>query len=200
MASDRSQLSSALSTLATNYNAVVDQLDAQMGSNAGMLSGDYSIRAVQDDMRQLTTYSASNNMNLSILGVTFDDTGHMSFDPTAVNSLSDTQLSSAFSYLGSSTKGFGALASQFTQLSDPISGAITTEENGLDAENTRIANQINDLQARVLLAHTALMQQLQQADAAVANLQSQQQVLTASVQSVDLALYGKNWGTAISGG
>ena len=33
-------------------------------------------------------------------------------------------------------------------------------------------------------------------DAALAKMQSQQQVLTASVQAIDLALFGKNFGVA----
>ena len=198
--SDRSQLTNALGDLTTKYNAVVDQIDAQMGSNAGLLSGDFAVRAVQDDLRQLTTYSAaSSSTSLATLGVTFDSTGKMQFDPTAVNSLTDAQLSDAFKYLGSSTTGFGVVASQFTQLSDPVSGLIKTEEDGLSNENTQLGNRIDDLSTRLASVEAALNLQLQQADAAVASLQSQQQVLSASVQSVDLALYGKNWGSAGSG-
>lgn len=66
-------------------------------------------------------------------------------------------------------------------------------------ENTQLGNRIDDLSTRLASVEAALNLQLQQADAAVASLQSQQQVLSASVQSVDLALYGKNWGSAGSG-
>jgi flagellar hook-associated protein 2 len=192
---DTSQLSSALTDLATKYNAVVTQMNAQVGSNAGLLSGDYILHAVTDDLRQLTTYQGSGNMSLAALGVSFDTSGNMSFDPTSLNAMSDSQLSSAVSYLGSSTTGFGQIASSFTQLSDPISGLIKTEEDGIDTNNTSLTNQITDMNARIAVMKNAFTLRLEQADAAVAALQSQQQVLSASVQSVDLALYGKNFGS-----
>jgi flagellar capping protein FliD len=117
----------------------------------------------------------------------------MSFDPSVLNQLSDAQLSDVFKFLGSSTTGFGVIASQFKQLSDPISGLIKTEQNGIDAANQRITDQINRLTDRNTAMQNALTQRLQAADAALAGLQSQQQVLTSSVQSVNLALYGKGW-------
>lgn len=202
LSSNRSSVTNALSSLATNYNAVVDQVNAQRGSNAGLLNGDYAVQAVADDMRQLTTYQApgNNNMSLAMLGITFDTSGKMSFDSTAVAHLTDSQLSDAFKYLGSSTTGFGAIAAQFSQLSDPVRGLIKTEQTGLDIAKQNLTERIATLNDRLSAMQAALTQQLQAADAAVAGLQSQQQVLTASVQAVDLALYGKNWGTAASGG
>ena len=124
----------------------------------------------------------------------------MTFDSSAVDSLTDTQLGDAFKYLGSATTGFGALASRFRQLSDPIKGLIKTEQKGFETANQRLADQINMLDDRLSAMQIAFSQQLQKADALVAALQSQQQVLTASVQAVNLALYGKNWGSAASGG
>jgi flagellar hook-associated protein 2 len=196
---DSSQLSNALTDLATKYNAVVTQMNAQMGPSAGLLSGDYILHAVTDDLRQLSTYQGSGNMSLAALGVSFDTSGNMSFDPTLLNAMSASQLSSAVSYLGSSTTGFGQIASSFTQLSDPISGLIKTEEDGIDNNNTSLTNRITDMNARIAVMQNAFTLRLEQADAAVAALQSQQQVLNASVQSVDLALYGKNFGTATTG-
>lgn len=192
--SDRAQLRTALADLATKYNAAADQVDAQMGSNAGLLNGDYAIRAVIDDMRQLTTYRASNNVSLASLGITFDSTGRMSFDATAVNSFSDSQLSDAFAFLGSSSSGFGLIASKFTQLTDPVTGLIQKEQDGLTIANQRLSDQITNLNDRLSLMRNALSLRLQKADAAISSLQSQQQVLTASVQATYLALFGKDYG------
>lgn len=192
LASDRSQLSNALSGLVSTYNAVVDQVNSQFGPNAGLLSGDFAIQAVLDDMRQLTTYSGSNSMSLAALGVTLDTTGKMSFDPKVFNGLSDKSISDAFSYLGSSSTGFGAIAQQFTQLSDPIGGLIKTEQNGIDTANQRLAAQIDDLSARLAATQAALTRKLQRADASVSGLQSQQQILTSSIQAINLSLFGKN--------
>jgi flagellar capping protein FliD len=154
------------------------------------------IHTVSDDLRQLTMYQGSGNMSLAGLGVTFDTTGKMSFDPVAVNAMSDSTFAGALSFLGSSTTGFGAIASKFTQLSDPVSGLIKTEQDGIDKTNSQVTDRITTLNARILVMQTGLTQRLAQADAAVAALQSQQQVLSASVQAIDLALFGKNFGVA----
>lgn len=198
--SDTSTLSSALGDLTAKYNALVDLVDRQTGSTAGLLQGDISIHAVLDDMRQLTTYQSggSKEMSLAALGITFDTAGKMSFDPGAVSGFSDSQLANAFSFLGSSTTGFGAIASQFTQLADPVRGMFQLEQNGLTTANANLTDQVGALNDRLSRMQMALTAQIQQADAAVAALQSQQQVLFASVQAVNLALYGRNYGSALS--
>jgi flagellar hook-associated protein 2 len=195
LSGERSQVTGALGDFAAKYNAAVAQVDGQVGSNAGLLSGDFMIHTVSDDLRQLTTYG-SGNMSLAALGVTFDTTGKMSFDTAAVNAMSDSTFAGALSFLGSSTTGFGAIASKFTQLSDPISGLIRTEEDGIDKSNLQLTDRISTLNSRISVMQTGLTRRLAQADAAVAALQSQQQVLSASVQAIDLALFGKNFGVA----
>ncbi len=197
---DSSQLSSALGDLVTNYNALVTEVNSQVGGSGGALNGDTLIAQTSDDMRQLAMYNGSGGMNLTTLGITFDATGMMSFDPTALSSLSGSQLTQAFQFLGSATTGFGAFASQFTQLSDPVSGFIATEENTLTQENTSLTGQISTLNTRINGMQTALTQQLEAADSAIAALQSQQQILTASVQAVDYTLYGKDFGQTTTGG
>ncbi len=195
LASDASQLSSALQSMVTDYNTLVTQVQAQQGPSAGPLSGDLLIEQISSDMQQLVTYwnpsTTSSVRSLSDLGVTFSDTGQMSFDQDTFNALSDTQLADAFSFLGSSTTGFGALASNFTQLTDPISGLIETEETGLNQTNTDLNNQIATLNAHVAQVQADATTEAQQADANVAELQSQQSIVDASIQSLNYVLYGK---------
>jgi flagellar hook-associated protein 2 len=193
--SDGSQLSSALQSLVTDYNTLIGQVQAQQGPSAGPLGGDLLVNQISQDMQQLATYwnpaSASNVRSLSDLGVTFNDSGQMSFDPTVVAGFSDSQLSDAFQYLGSSTTGLGALANNFTQLTDPITGLIVTEENGLTAENTSLNDQITTLNTRVAQVQASATAQAQQADSFVAQLQNEQYTLDASIQSLNYVLFGK---------
>jgi len=199
LSSDTSSLSTALGNLATNYNAVLTQLASQTGPNAGLLDGDNSVLSVSYDLQQLANYKAagSNGTSLATLGITFSDNGQMSFDPTVLPGLSSSQLTSAFAYLGSATTGFGAIANQLNQLTDPVSGTIATEETGLNNENTDLSNQITTLNDQLTTMQTNLTSQLEAADAACAELESQQTVLTSSIDSVDLVLYGQNYGTAL---
>lgn len=196
LASDPSQLSSALQSLVTDYNTLVTEVQKQYGTSAGPLDGDPVIDQISNDMQQLVTYwdptSTSSIRSLSDLGISLSDTGQMSFSSSTFNSLSDTQISDAFKYLGSSTTGFGALASNFTQISDPVSGTIEDEINGLNQDNTQLGDQITTLNTQVSQIQAQATTEAQQADALCAELESQQSTLDASIESLNYVLYGKS--------
>ena len=194
LSSQPSQLSSALSSFVSSYNAVVDQVQSQVGPSAGQLSGDPTVLQVEGLLRQLTTFSPGGNssiQSLADLGISLDSTGHASFDSTAFSALSSTQISDAFKFLGSASTGFGGLSANITQVTDPISGLIALEENSLDTANTELTNRISTLTGRISTMQAALNAQLQRADAFVAELQSQQTSLNASLQSLNFVAFGK---------
>ena len=130
----------------TNYNSLVDQVNQQKGQSGGVLVGDSIIWQISNDMQQLATYwnpsSSGSIHSLSDLGVEFDDTGQMSFNQNTFNTLSQTQISDAFNFLGSSTSGLAALANNFTQITDPIEGLIQIAANRLP-DSRHIAQQPN---------------------------------------------------------
>jgi flagellar hook-associated protein 2 len=193
LATDRSQLSSAIADFVDAYNALLDATNAQVGSNAGLLSGDFLIREVQGDMRSLAGYQSSGAIrSLADMGVTFDNLGKVSFDETVFDALSDDQISAALSFFGSKTSGFGALADQFTQLSDPITGLIKLQQDSYDREDARLQDQIAEMETRINDMQIATAARLQAADALLAQLESQQQMLDASIKSVNLVTFGKN--------
>jgi flagellar hook-associated protein 2 len=197
LATDNSQLSSALQTFVSSYNNLVAQTNQQVGPSAGALGGDMLISNILSDMQQLATYwnpsGTSTVRSLSDLGITFDTTGHMSFDPTVFNGLSDSQLSDALNFLGSSSSGFAALASNFTQLSDPLTGMIQTQEDAYDSENTQLSDRITTLNDRVSQIQSSMTAKLQAADALVAQLESQQNTVNASVESLNYVAFGKQY-------
>ena len=198
LATDPTQLSDALQTFVTDYNTLVTQVEAQQGQNAGPLQGDLIINEITTDMQDLVTYfdpsSSSSIRSLSDLGVTFNDTGQMSFSTSTFNALSDSQISDAFQFLGSANSGFAALASNFTQLSDPVSGLIETQITGYQTENTDLGNEITTAQAQAAQIQASATSQAEAADALVAELQQQQSDLDASIQSVNYVLYGRQVG------
>ncbi len=187
-------MTSALQTFVNSYNALADQVTQQTGKGAGPLGADSTIRDISDDLRQLSGYFASSSStvrSLSDLGITFDNTGHISLDSSVVSGFNSTQLADAFKFFGSSNSGFASFASNFTALSDPISGSIQTEEDGIDADNTNLATQISSLQDRAALVHNANTLRLEAADALVAQLQNNLTAVNAEVQSVNFVNFGK---------
>lgn len=193
LATDSSQLSSAIQDFATKYNAMVDQVNAQVGPSAGLLSGDFLVREIQTDMRSLGNYQASGTIkSLSDVGLNFDTSGKITFDSALFNKLSDTQITGAFQFFGSATTGFGQLAKNFQQLTDPVTGLIKIQNDSYDAADKRIQNSISDMTDRINTMQKGLASRLQIADSLLAQLASQQSLITASIQSVTYALYGKS--------
>jgi flagellar hook-associated protein 2 len=195
LASDSSQLSSALQSFVSSYNSVQSAVTAQEGTSGGPLNGDHVVTQLAGELRQLASYyNSSGSINsLADLGVTFNDaTGQASFDPTVLSGLSGTQLSDAFKFVGSATAGLGGFSASFTQFSDPISGIIKIEADGLAQTDQSLQTQITDKTDRANAVQAALASRLEAADAALAQLQSQQQTLTGSLQALSLVIYGQN--------
>jgi flagellar hook-associated protein 2 len=194
LATDPTKLSSALQDFVTNYNALRTALNAQEGPGAGLLSGDTALVQVEATMRSLTAYGTSSGSvnSLSALGIEFDSAGQASFNQTTFDSLTGTQISDAFKFVGSATSGLAGFSHTLQQMADPISGLIETEVNGLTQTDKSLQSQISTLTVRITTMQTSLSAQLSSADAHIAMLNSQQQTLTASLQSLSLVLYGQN--------
>lgn len=198
-ASDPTQISAGLQDFVTKYNAVASQLSAQMGPAAGMLSGNPLIWGIQAALRGLVNYNGNGVIkSLSDMGIELDSHGQMTFNQTtsdpsqhiAFNSLSSAQIAGAFSFLGSATTGFGGLSAKLAQFSDPITGAIKAQQDQFDAADTRIGDQVTAMTAQVNTMQTSLSAKLQAADTQLAQMQTQQQLLTSTIQSLNFTSFG----------
>jgi predicted nucleic acid-binding Zn-ribbon protein len=107
-----------------------------------------------------------------------------------LSALSSSQVSDVFSFLGSTSTGFGALASQFSAISAPATGALASEISNWNAQNTTLTTNISNATAQVNTMQTLLSQQLEASDAQVDELQTQQTLLTSEVQSLNYTTYG----------
>lgn len=199
LAADPTQISSALQDFVTQYNAVGAQVNAQIGPAAGLLSGNSLVYQTQSALRGLVNYNGSGTtQSLSDLGIELSATGQMSFNQTTFNSLSDSQISGAFAFLGSATTGFGGLSSQLTQISDPLTGLIKVQQDQYDAADQRITDQVSTLTDRINSMQKSLSAQLQAADALIASLNTQQQILAAAFQGSSFAAFGSPAATGFS--
>ena len=195
LASDPSQLSSALQDFVTNYNALQTAVSAQEGQSAGPLAGDPVIDQLQTLLNQISSYTdvGGGIQSLSDLGVEFDDdTGQLSFNQTTFDALSSSQIQDAFSFIGSTTSGFGAFYTQLDGLSDPVEGLIQSEITGDQQTDSDLQSQISTLTTQVSTMQTSLTSQLEAADAQQEKLQNQQSMLNASLDGLNLVLYGKD--------
>ena len=199
LSTDRSQIESALQTLVTNYNSLANVETAQISTTSGSLSGNNIIYQIRSAMSSIVQYQGSGSMgNLANLGVEMSTTGVMSLNTTAFGALSDSQLASGIQLLGSSTTGIGGLQQAFQGLTDPALGTIAQQESQWSATSQKLTAQITSKTAQVTAMEQTLNRQLQAADASVAELASQQNILTASITSLDYASYGYNTSSTTS--
>jgi flagellar hook-associated protein 2 len=192
LSSDSNSLSSALEDLVTAYNTAAEQVNAQIGEDAGLLSGNAIVREVQTSLRSLLGYSGTGTIqSLAELGIEMSKDGTMSFNSDTFDALTSTQIEDAFTFLGSTTSGLGALASKFTSISDPVTGMIKLEQDQLDKTDSRLTDRISEISDRITNMQTALASKLEVADQLLASLESQQSILNSSIDSLNYAIYGK---------
>ncbi|MEQ1946462.1 MAG: flagellar filament capping protein FliD [Bryobacteraceae bacterium] len=193
VATDRNKLSTALQSFVDAYNSLRTGLNAQVGSSAGLLSGNPIVTRLQQTLRQVVGYrnESGSVRSLADMGISFDTAGKASLDTAAFRSLSDSSITDAFLFLGSATENFAGYSRTLRQVSDPITGLIRAEVDGIDRTDKNIQRQISALTDRVSLMQTNLSRQLETADALLAQIESQQKAVTASLQGLTYVLYGK---------
>lgn len=193
-----SAITNALTSLVSAYNSVKTQLDTYHGQNAGVLAGNSLVSTVQIALHSALDYSGAGGSgvnSLSDLGVSFDKTGQLQFDPTALSSFTPDQISQARTFLGSATTGgfLQAATNELSSLTDPTTGALATEVNSITTQVTHNQNLISADQDKVSIMQTNLTAKMAAADALISSLEQQTSYFTA------LFNYGQNNGNGSNG-
>jgi flagellar hook-associated protein 2 len=199
LASNSSQLSNDLQTFVTNYNALSTAVKAQTGTSGGALVGDSTIQQLQQTMQHMISHfsnTTGNIQSLSDLGVTFNGIdGTLSFDPTVISGMSSTDLTNALSFVGSTTTGLGGFSQNFDQFGNSVTGLIQTEIASATTSDANLQKQIDSTTNQINTMQQNLARQIEASDALESAYESQQTELTASLQGLDLVLYGKAAGS-----
>ena len=193
LATDRTKLRAALQNFAGAYNQVAGQVDGQIGPNAGLLSGDFFVRETQETLRSLTRYEGASGAirSLGALGIELDRQGKMSFNAESFDALSSSQVSAGFTFLGSTTSGFGGLVKKLDGITDPVTGLAKLQTDRYDSTDARLVNDIAAISERINNMQRSLSARLQAADALLGQLSSQQSLVDASIQGLKFSLFGK---------
>lgn len=171
-----SSAQTALQTFATAYNAVVSQLAAQHGQNAGALSGDSILQVAQQALSSIVDYSnfSGGVTNLSDLGLDLDNSGNLTFNAAEFEQSAGSNFAGLSQFLGSSTSGFlGTATSALNSLEDPTVGAVKTEEASITQDLTNLNTNMGNEENSINQFQQNLVAQLSQSDAMIATLQSQ---------------------------
>lgn len=195
LATSRSTLSTKLQTFVNAYNQLLADSDSQIGEAAGLLTGDLTVREIKNALRNITGYSGTGAIkNLAQIGVTFGTDGKAKLDTAAFDALSDSQVQDTFTYLGTTSTGFGGLQTRLTQISDPVTGLIAVQTAKYDETDKRLTSRIAELTERLAALQKSNAEKLQAVDALLGRIESQGRIVEASYKSVQLAMFGKNDG------
>lgn len=196
LSSDPSQLSTDLQTFVTNYNAVETAIKGQVGTSGGALVGDSAITQLQESMQQMISHFSSTTgsvQSLSDLGISFAGIdGSLTLDPTVIGGMSSTQVADGLKFLGSTTSGLGGFSQNFDQFSNSVTGLIQTEIGSDTTSDANFQKQIQTTTNQINTMQQNLATQIEHSDALESEYESQQTALSATLQGLDLVLYGKN--------
>ena len=193
VATDPNAISSALSKLVTDYNTLAEQVNGQIGPAAGLLSGSPIVYQLREAMSSLVHYQGAGTgsiTNIATLGIEVNGDGTLSLNQTTFAGLSDSDIASALTFFGTSTTGLGSLQSSFDAVSDPLSGSIAGQLSADTISTTKLTAQIATMNAQIAVSENTLLTELEAADAQVADLESEQNLLTSSISSLQFTSYG----------
>ncbi len=184
---DIAGLSSALTSVAAQYNAVFSRVVSHIGDDAGILSGETLIRETQSALRELTGRLGDGSVfSMADLGLELNDQGVLSFDPAKFSKTAANDFAGVLYFLGDTTSGFaGAAYQRLNNLSDPMNGQIQTAVQFLRESDKTLQAQIAAAQERVDLWMKNLEERFAAADVLLAELESQQDLLTRLFEPTD---------------
>lgn len=186
-----STLSNAISSFATAYNLVVDEVAKQHSTGTaapGPLQGSTVLQSISQALSQVSTFSTPNGpVNLKSLGLDLDPNGDGHFVFTSLD-LAATDIgnsSGVDAFLGNSTlSGFlQAATNALSSLEDSTTGIVKNAEGELQTEITKIGSTISTKQAAVTTMTTNLSNQMAQADALLSTTEQQYSYMTELFQA-----------------
>jgi flagellar hook-associated protein 2 len=185
VAQNASGVENAISSFVTSYNATVDELNKNRGQNGGALAGQSVLSGLNSTLLSLANYNSSSSgsiTNLTDIGLSFDQTGHLQFDASTFSAAASSAIDNVMSFVGSvsGNSGFlGAANTALNSVTDPVSGTIVQETNALGTSIKSITAKISSDQTYVNNLQTSITAQMAKADASISALQQQVSEITA---------------------
>jgi flagellar hook-associated protein 2 len=190
VAPDSDQISSAVSSFVSAYNAVIQNINSQFSfdqtsGTAGTLAGDSTVRMLQEAMLTSGSYSATSGSitTLGQLGISMNNDGTLTLNSSALDSAVQSNFSGVQSFLqGTAANGFAAsLNTQLTSFTDPANGAFTVELQSISSENSDLQDQVNTWQDFLNSEQTRLTNEYNQIDATLQQLPVLQKQIAAEL-------------------
>lgn len=193
--SDTTQISQALSTFVSDYNAALTQVNSQFtystsNGSQGVLGSDGTVRSLQSALEGIIAYNSPNTStgsnavrSLSDLGITVNDDGSLVLNSSKLATAMANPAAVQNFFQGNSLNGFAqALSSQISQFNSPATGAITNEIQNLNQQYSNLQSQVNDYESGYIASQqTVLTAMYSKAEIALQQLPAEMQQIQAQL-------------------
>jgi flagellar hook-associated protein 2 len=176
VAQSTASMSGAIASFVQAYNAATKSLDAHRGTGGGALAGQSIVSSLSQSLRDIVNYAGGGSVStLSALGLSFDQNGVLSFDPTVLSAAAAKDLKAVTDFIGSSTTGgfLKTAIDTMDSLLNTTTGVIPVTLLSVSGEITTTGLRITEQQQRVDDLVESLNAQMAAADALIASLQQQ---------------------------
>lgn len=158
---DISQVSSAISQFVSDYNTLIQAVNAQYsdtGSGEGVLASDPTVSSLQTALQQALDYtytpaSGSTTVpNLTSLGISVNSDGTLSINNTTLNSVLANNFSDVQSFFqGTSLNGFAnSLDQQLSNFINPGDGAFTVDLSSMNSQVSDLETDVTNFQNNII--------------------------------------------------
>src|SRR5262249_12557119 len=158
------------------------------GSTNGPLEADGSLRQAQSALLSSVVFSVTGNngiVNLASLGVNLNNDGTLTVDDSALSSALSSNYAAVQSFLQSTANGFAQnVSNAVTSITDPGSGILTLDANGISQSSQSIGQRISDLQAALVVRQRELTQVYAQVNTTLQQLPLLQAQLSRQLASI----------------
>jgi flagellar hook-associated protein 2 len=194
---DPSGVVTSLQNFVTQFNALTSQIGTYTQFNTttnqgSLLLGDETTQQIQEVLYNAINASISGNGQydtLASIGITIGDNAQLNFnstqfqtafaaDPAAVTTLF-SQTEAGVNNTTTQTGLGSVISNAIDQLTDPVNGIVTLEQNTLSTRVQNYQTYYNELNTLVQEKQTQLENQFANLEETLSSLQSQQQVLSA---------------------
>lgn len=188
VAQDPSTLAGAVQTMVDAANTALSQISqatAYNGSSntAGPLLGDSVIEQLQNQiLTAVSNLVPGSNLDPSSVGIQLTDTGSITFNQSTFTAAYTANPSAVASLFQQATTGIAQrLQTVGSNATDPVSGSLTVEIQGGQAEVTDLANQIAAWQPILDSKRQGLQAQFTQMETLLSSLKAQSSSLSAAL-------------------
>jgi flagellar hook-associated protein 2 len=195
VAADTGRVTQAVQNFVNSFNSIIKGINTQFAydstsETAGVLSGDSSVRTLQQQLLTRTSYSTKLNgdlATLSSLGITMEDDGTLTLDSAKLNGLLQSNFAGVKSFFqGSNSDGFAnSFASVLDYLNDSVKGPLVVDLKGNTRTQNSIARQIEDFEVSIAVKREQLLNEYSRIDAMLRQLPLTQNQVTSALESLN---------------